>query len=59
VIPVELITYLPSSTGKSKRMNNTETLIVLAAYFTGVLLIAAPFIIDTIKQDRKLNKGAK
>jgi hypothetical protein len=40
-------------------MNNTETLIVLAAYFTGVLLIAAPFIIDTIKQDRKLNKGAK
>jgi hypothetical protein len=40
-------------------MTNTETFIVLLAYFTGVLLIAAPFIIDTIKQDRKLNKGAK
>jgi hypothetical protein len=41
-------------------MNNTETLIVLAAYFTGVLLIALPFIIDTTKQERKLNKrGAK
>jgi hypothetical protein len=40
-------------------MNNTETFIVLAAYFTGVLLIAAPFITDTIKQERKINKGAK
>ena len=37
-------------------MNNTELLLVLGAYFTGVLLIAAPFIIDTIKQERKLNK---
>jgi hypothetical protein len=40
-------------------MNNTDTLIVLAAYFTGVLLIAAPFIIDTIKQERKINKENK
>lgn len=40
-------------------MNNTEQLLVLGAYFTGVLLIAAPFIIDIIKQERKINKGAK
>ena len=40
-------------------MNNTELLLVLGAYFTGVLLIAAPFVIDTIKQERKINKGAK
>ena len=40
-------------------MNNTEQLLVLGAYFTGVLLIAAPFVIDTIKQERKLTKGAK
>ncbi len=59
MILVELLTYLPSSADKDRSMNNTETFIVLAAYFTGVLLIAAPFIIDTIKQDRKLNKGAK
>jgi hypothetical protein len=32
---------------------------LLTGYLTGVLLIALPFIIDTIKQDRKLNKGAK
>jgi hypothetical protein len=25
-------------------------------YFTGVLLIAAPFIIDTIKQEKRLAK---
>jgi hypothetical protein len=31
-------------------MNNTEQLLVLGAYFIGVLLIAAPFIIDTIKR---------
>jgi len=29
---------------------------VFIAYFTGVLLIASPFVIDTIKQDRKMNK---
>jgi hypothetical protein len=31
-------------------MNNTDLIIVLGAYFIGVLLIAAPFIIDTIKR---------
>ena len=40
-------------------MNNIEQLLVLGTYFTGVLLIATPFIIDTIKQERKINKGAK
>lgn len=25
-------------------------------YFAGVLLIAAPFVIDTIKHDRKMSK---
>ncbi len=33
-------------------MNN----IVLIAYLIGVLLIASPFVIDTIKQERKINK---
>jgi hypothetical protein len=34
-------------------MSETTALI---AYFAGVLLIASPFIIDTIKQDRKMSK---
>jgi hypothetical protein len=29
---------------------------LLISYLIGVLLIASPFIIDTIKQERKLNK---
>jgi len=30
-----------------------------ALYFAGVLLIAAPFIIDTIKQERRMKKGRR
>jgi hypothetical protein len=32
------------------------TITLFALYMTGVLLIASPFIIDTIKHDRKMKK---
>jgi hypothetical protein len=32
------------------------TITLFALYFAGVLLIASPFIIDTIKHDRKMKK---
>jgi hypothetical protein len=32
------------------------TITLFALYFAGVLLIASPFVIDTIKHDRKMKK---
>jgi hypothetical protein len=37
-------------------MTETTAFII---YFAGVLLIAAPFIIDTIKKDRLMSKGRR
>jgi hypothetical protein len=34
-------------------------LTAFAIYMTGVLLIAAPFVIDTIKQEKRLAKGRR
>jgi hypothetical protein len=38
-------------------MSSTTT--ALVAYFAGVLLIAAPFIIDSIKHERRMKKGRR
>ncbi len=40
-------------------MTRAEELTVLTAYFIGVLLLWTPVIIDTIRQERKLNKRMK
>ena len=40
-------------------MTNNEQLIVLAGYFTAVLLLWTPVVIDIIRQERKLNKRGR
>jgi hypothetical protein len=37
-------------------MTNTDANIVLAGYFACVLLLWAPVVIDTIRQEKKLDK---
>lgn len=40
-------------------MTNTEEAIVLIGYFMGVLLLWTPVIVDTIRQERKINKRGR
>jgi hypothetical protein len=40
-------------------MTSKEEMIVLTGYFAGVLLLWTPVIIDTIRQDRKMNKKGR
>jgi hypothetical protein len=42
-----------------KLMSNKEEMIVLTGYFACVLLLWTPVIIDTIRQDRKMNKRGR
>ena len=52
------ITYLTGSQG-DYLMTRQEEFIVLGTYFTAVLLLWTPVFIDTIRQERKLNKRGR